>query len=204
MPKKLSRLSAYGFAVTLVLTAACSGVAQTNQNATGGAGESDVVARIGDHEITLAEVDRKGIAANMTAYQQLYDARHAALEELINEKLIESEAASRGVTEDELVEAEITSKIDPVLNEELEAFFEANKARMGGRSYEQIAPQIRLYLEELKASTARARFIDELKTAAEVAVSLSPPRVPVEVAMNEPIKGGESADVTIVEYSDFQ
>lgn len=204
MPKKLSRLSAYGFAVTLVLTAACSGVAQTNQNRTEGAGESEVVARIGDHAITLDQVDRKGITSNMTAYQQLYDARNAALEELIDEQLLESEASSRGVTKEELVASEITSKIDPVLNEELEAFYEANKARMGGRPYEQIAPQIRMYLEELSANNARTRFIDELKTAANVTISLSPPRVPVEVAMNEPIKGGESADVTIVEYSDFQ
>ena len=104
--------------------------------------ESGVVARIGEREITLAQVDERARRSNMSAYQALYDARRSAIEEMIDEALLEKEAQSRGVTTDELVSQEIESKIAEVTEEDVQAFYVQNQARIHGQTLEQIGGQI--------------------------------------------------------------
>ena len=43
-----------------------------------------------------------------------------------------------------------------------------------------------------------------MKSKNNVTTTLDPPRVPVTVAANDPVKGPAGAPVQIVEFSDFQ
>ena len=168
-------------------------------------GDSNVVARVGDREITLGEVDERALKANMAVFQQLYDARRQAIEELLAEALLEQEAGKLGITREELETQEIRSKTPQVTAKDVEDFFNQNRGRIPpGETLEQLSGQIREFLSARNEVTARESYLSGLREKAGVDVSLDPPRVPIAVAEGERVKGSEGAPVTIVEYSDFQ
>jgi hypothetical protein len=190
--------------VAVVLCAACADAAEGEKAESSGSSGGDVVATIGEEKITLEEVDAQAMSSNIKPYQDLYDARRQVIEQIVAEKLFEKEAASRGVSIDELVDAEITKKVPPITEAQVQVFFEQNQSRMGGRTLEQMNPQIRNYLASQSAKEARDTFLKQLKEKAGVTIALSAPRVEVVVAENDPYRGPAAAKVTIVEYSDFQ
>jgi len=166
---------------------------------------TNVVARVGDREITLGEVDERARKANMAVFQQLYDARRQAVEELLAEALLDSEAAKLGITREDLETQEIRSKIPEVTAKDVEDFFNQNRARIPPeQTVEQLSGQIRQYLTARNEVTTRESYLSGLREKTEVDVTLEPPRVSIAVAGDERVKGSEGAAVTIVEYSDFQ
>ncbi len=170
----------------------------------------EVVAEVGERGFTLAEVDQQAMqldAGNfqgMQLSQALYEARRQTLEGLIAEQLLESEAASRGVSREELVEAEIVSKVEPVTEADVEAWFTQNPQRVGNAALDQVRAQIRGLLEQEKNMVAGRAFVNTLREATSVRVMLEPPRMDIRIASNEPAKGPVDAPIQIVEFSDFQ
>ena len=164
----------------------------------------DVAAKIGDTTITLTQVDERAKQANAKVYQELFDARNRALNELIAEKLLTDEAAAQGITPDQLIQREIVDKVGTVSDEQIEAFFNQNKARMGGRSLEQMRTQIGNYLLSENRRQARVSYIDGLRSKQDITVALDPPRTEIAIASNDPRLGPDTAKVRIVEFSDFQ
>jgi len=191
----------------LILSVSCdkAPASQAAQARSESASDPNVVARVGDREITLVEVDERALKANMAVFQQLYDARRQAVEELLAEALLEQEAGRLGISREELETQEIRSKIPEVTAKEVEDFFNQNRGRIPpGQTLEQLSGQIREYLTARNQVTARESYLSGLREKAEVDVSLEPPRVSIAVADGERVKGSEGAPVTIVEYSDFQ
>ena len=165
---------------------------------------SEVVAQVGDWSITLDELDQKARALNMKPYQELYNARLQVLNQLVDEQLIKNEATARGIDKDELFRVEVTDNLQPVTDEEIQAFYEQNKARMGEQTFDQMRGQMQAFLTRQQALVAQKAFIDGLKENAGITISLDPPRIEIVVAANELTRGPDTAKVTIVEYSDFQ
>lgn len=205
MPKLRITLSACALAGVLVCATACAETGAPESAKSGGSDSgSEVAARLGDQVITLEEVDAKAMANSVQAFQALYDARRQALDQIVAERLLAQEAASRGISEDELVDLEVNQKVKAVTDNDVETFFNQNQARMQGQTLEQIGPQIRQYLSSQSVSAARQTFFDGLKKKTALTVSLDPPRVPVTIAAHDPSMGPADAEVTIVEFSDFQ
>lgn len=183
---------------------ACDQAAVSRASTSVGESQKGVVARVGDQEITLDQVDARARQSNMRAFQELYDARKDALDELVADALLEQEARARGMSKEDLETKEIQSKVPPVSQQDVEAFYNQNRGRLGGQSLENIGPQIRDFLVSRNQAVARQGYVAELRAKAKIDISLDPPRTPIEVAKNERIKGPWDAPVTIVEYSDFQ
>lgn len=190
--------------VASLLLAACGTASQSQPQARANPSDESVVATVGDTTITLADVDQKLLETNMTVLQELYNARREVLGELVADMLLSEEATARGVTQDELVAEEIAAKVAPVAEADVQAFYEQNRARLGGQTLEQVGGQIREFMLARNEQLARQTFIDGLRADAEVAIALEAPRVPVVVASNERTRGSEDAEITIIEYSDFQ
>ncbi len=198
---------ALSLASALIVTGSCdkAPASQSAQARSESASDANVVARVGGREITLGEVDERALKTNMTVFQQLYDARRQAVEELLSEVLLDQEAERLGITREELETREIRSKIPEVTPKDVEDFFNQNRGRIPpDQTLEQLSGQIREFLNARNEATARQTYLSGLREGAEVNVSLEPPRVPITVAEGERVKGGEGAPVTIVEYSDFQ
>src|SRR5688572_28112376 len=100
-------------AAAAVVVAGCSTEAQSARQPS----PSDVVATIGGTQVTLATVDERALTqsagnyGNLTLAQALYEARRAALDEIIAAHLIDAEATSRGVERAALIRAEVDNKV---------------------------------------------------------------------------------------------
>lgn len=121
-----------------------------------------------------------------------------ALDGLIQDRLLEAEAAAQGTTKDALLGAIAPA---PVTDAQIEAFYEENKARIPNPK-EQVLPQIRAYLEQQGQQTARQAYFAQLEGKHNVTMLLEPVRVAVEAI--GPSKGPANAPITIVEFSDFE
>ena len=164
----------------------------------------DVAAYVGKEAITVQELDAKILKSNMKLAQSLYDARRAAIDDLVMEKVLGPDAKAKGIAVEELIKQRVAELSKPVTDADVEAYFNANSARMGGKTLEQVSGQIRNYLVGQNESKARETLLGQLKEKAEVRVTLDAPRVQVPLAPNDPVKGPATAKVTIVEFSDFQ
>src|SRR5206468_1855608 len=123
---------------------------------------------------------------------------------MIDQKLLESEAAKRGVTIASMIQSEITSHVAPVTAEEVSKFYDENKAKLQG-DFKTLEEQIKNFLAAQRLQTRQLEFLKSLRTAAKVDVFLVPPpvvRVQVSTA-GAPVRGVSDAPVTIIEFSDF-
>src|SRR5689334_20455067 len=166
------------------------------------AGSAEVLAVVNGKPITEADV-RKSAADQFSAiereYQkQVHDLLENSLDQAVQDRLLEAEAAARGVAKEALL-AEI--KPATVTDAEVDAFYEQNKAQIP-RPKDQVAAQIKSYLEQQGQQKARGEFFAKLEEKYSVEIKMEPIRV--EVAATGPAKGPANAPVTIVEFSDFQ
>jgi hypothetical protein len=174
---------------------------QTGSDNSGG----EVVAKIGDQPITMAEVDEKSRAISLKPYQDLYNQRRQAIEQIVADRLLEQEAEAAGMTATDLMNKEVYEKAPQISEEQIQGFYTQNKAQMGGRELDDnLKSQIGNYLAAQNLSQLQRDFLERLKSKANVSITLEPPRVDVVIAANDPTKGPADAPVTIVEYSDFQ
>jgi protein-disulfide isomerase len=161
-----------------------------------------VLAVVNGKAITEADV-RASAADQLKALerdhqQKVHGLIEGSLEQMVQDRLVEAEAAARGTTREALL-AEL--KAAPVTDADVDAFYEQNKAQIQ-RPKEQIATQIKAYLEQQGQQKARQEFFQGLESKYKVEKKLEPIRI--EVAAVGPSKGPANAPVTIVEFSDFQ
>ena len=199
--KKLS------LAALIAVLTACS---QTSAQQAKRPAPADTVATVGGTPITLAEVDDKALEQPVSNFgsaklsQALYEARRAALDELVAAKLIDAAAKAQGVERAALIEKEITAKVQAVSDADVAAWYQANQGRLQGAPLDQVRQPIRAFLTQERMQGVRAQYIDTLKAKTTVTVMLDPPRQKVEMVASSPSRGPASAPVEVVEFSDFQ
>jgi protein-disulfide isomerase len=162
-----------------------------------------IAARVGDEVITVAEVDQQ-IKDDLWKRQtndgnaaRVHEVRMAALRMMLAQRALDAEAKKRGVTTDQMLDAEFKS-LPPVDDAAVKAFYDENAAMMQGRPLEAVAPQIRAHLE----SDAKHKAVDAILDKTPTKILLEQPRV--AVTGTGPARGPADARVTIVEFSDFQ
>ena len=167
--------------------------------------EPGVAAKVGDQVVTLEELE-KALAPQLAKLQdQKFQLMESKLEDLIGERLLALEAKRRGVTVEELLKAEVTSKVPAVTDAEVTTFMAQNKARLQGEEAE-LRPKVRDYLREQKLQAGHHAYLAGLLQRAKVERFLEEPepiRIPVSAA-GAFAQGPKDAPVTIVEFSDFQ
>lgn len=179
-------------ALAALALAACSKPTATGPAA---AAPSTVVATYDGKQITLAELDS-------SMAQEIHNLRQQALESMILKKLVKAEAEKAGKSEEELLKETAARLATPMSDEEAMKVYEANKQAFGGRSFDEVKDMIKARMGQEKEKQALMGWLTELKTKANVKITLPEPRI--EVAATGPSKGPEGAPVTIVEFSDFE
>ena len=165
-----------------------------------------VAAEVDGAAITEEEVDGALGAPLRKLERQIYELRRQQIEAAINDRLLAREAAQRGMTVQTLLEVEVISKTAPVMDQEVEAAYAANKARPAGIRPEEINARIRAHLQTQRTAERRKAFLEALRSRAQVVVYLvEPPVFRVDISTGgAPFIGAADAPVTIVEFSDFQ
>ncbi|MGE3274864.1 MAG: thioredoxin domain-containing protein [Vicinamibacterales bacterium] len=196
--------------VLLVVGVACSNAQGAGQQASPAAGGSqDVAARVGNQTITVDQVDSRwqelDPAEQGRLEQMLYQNRRNVLEQMVGEILIEQAAKDAGVPKEQYLQAELDKRLQPVTDADIQQFYEENKDRAQGRTFEQLKDPIREFLQQQHRQMAQARLMGELRDkAGDVTVLLDPPRRDVAIAESDPVRGPKDAPITIIEFSDFQ
>lgn len=185
---------------------ACAG--EKSATAKPGAASADSksapVAEVDGKTYTVADLEATLAPQLARLDQQRQQLLEQGLDKLIEQKLMETEAAARGIDVLALQQAEIQAKIAEVSDAEVASWFEQNKARVGERPLDQIAPQIKQYLGQQRGQEAKDAFMKGLKTKYKTRILMDVARVEVSEA-NSPAKGGPAgAPITIIEFSDFQ
>jgi protein-disulfide isomerase len=163
------------------------------------------LAEVNGEAITAEDLERSLGARLRKLEEQIYELKRRQLDALIAERLLAGEAAKRGISVPALLDSEVTTKVGLVTEQEIEALYQANKARLQGEE-SAVREQLRARLQQQKLAARRAAFVESLRAQAKVVLNLEPPPivradVPVDGA---PVRGAAEAPVTIVEFSDFQ
>lgn len=194
--------------IAVILVGGCTTTpASQAQPAAGSAtapGTPAVLATVNGTSITEDDVRKSAGLEIARLEEQLYQLRKQEVDELVARRLLEAEAARRGQSVEAFEQAEIAGKVEAVSEAEVDAFIEANRARIRG-DITQLRPQIRDFITEQKTSARRTALVSGLRTAAKVEMHLEAPapfRASLDIA-GAPVRGTTTAPVTIVEYSDF-
>jgi protein-disulfide isomerase len=134
--------------------------------------------------------------------EQEYQIKKKALDNLINERLVEIEAKKKGVSTEKLLEQEVDSKVPEPTDVELSAVYAVQKDQLN-RPFEEVKPQLAQTLKRAKIQQGRQEYTTHLREQAKVSILLSPPRVQVGFDPGR-VRGNPKARVMIVEFSDFQ
>lgn len=126
----------------------------------------------------LETLELKRLKAKATFAQDEQEILESTLERMLEEKLLASEAAKRGVTKEALTASEIGAKVQETTSEEIERFYEQNKHRINMEKEEAI-PQIAKYLRKQKTAIARQQYMDKLEKEHKVIRTLEPLRFDV-------------------------
>ena len=174
--------------------------------------EPDVLAVVDGADVTRAEVfdragDDLGELDRTRPRPESYDRDRLeilwnALDSIVEEKLIELEATSFGVTVEEMLYIEVDSNIVTPTDAEVEAFYEANIDQIP-LPLEEALPQVRQYMIDQSKAQFRRPMILRYEQKYGVTKFLDPLRTDVATA-GFPSRGPEGAPVTIVEFGDFQ
>ncbi len=208
----LRRNRIVGAALALALAAAPALAQQSApaaQPASPPTAPGDVAATVGSQSITLGQVDAQALNELTSTFgamrlsQAIYESRRMTLDDMVALILIDAEAKTRGTDRQTLIAQEITSKIAPVTEADIDAWYKANPTRVQGATLDQVREPIRNEITQERGQTLRDAFIDTLKAKTPVHIYLDPPRVAVATD-GRPWKGSATAKVEIVEFSDFQ
>ncbi|MBV9303615.1 MAG: thioredoxin domain-containing protein [Acidobacteriaceae bacterium] len=185
---------------TLIMLSGLTGML----NAQAGPAEnpSTVVAEVNGTAVTLGELEQKRADNLFHARTQYYKEERKALDDLIDERLLDIRARRENVTVDELLRRHVDSQVakDPS-DEQLQILYEATQT---DQPFASVRERLLNNLRQLRTSKARAAYLKTLRDEAKINVTLPEPRA--EIALNEhtPVRGPRNAPVIVVEFADYQ
>jgi predicted DsbA family dithiol-disulfide isomerase len=155
-------------------------------------------------EITQQQVDDSVAAQIYPLQQQLYAIRKAALENLITTRILESEAASRRVSIEELRKQLTLGEVN-VTRAQVEEAYKQNASFFATMSPDEARERLRLDLENQTRMKHYRVGLDALRKKWTVTMNFSPPVFVSELDDGvSPVRGAAKPFVTIVEFSDFE
>jgi len=172
-----------------------------------------IVATVNGENITeqqmlqVATPELLKLEANRPQPQAAYDRARLeiqwrALNSIIEDKLITLEAAKNKMTREQLLNAEVDSNVQTPSPEEVDEFYEANKAQIP-LPKAQALPQVRQYMIDSSRRRFREMLVTNMRRNFKVVTFLDPLRTDVATA-GYPSRGPAAAPVTIVEFADFE
>ena len=136
-----------------------------------------------------------------------YETESQALDQVLNDKLLEAEAKKRGLTSPiELLKTEVEQKAGEPTDKEVQELYDANARRLGGQPLEAVRDQVVGAVRQRKQQERYGAFIEELRASYKVNLTLPYPELPrFEVSVDDdPSIGPVDAPVTIVQFAEFQ
>lgn len=177
----------------LVLTPLCLPAQQSADNV-------QVIAEVGGQKLTLGDLQQEQGGKLLQARYQYYMNERKALDQMIDDKLLEIEAKNRHLSVDELLKTVVYKDVKDPTEDQMQVYYEGMESN---ESYEAVREQILDHIRELRHDKARSTFVKDLRNSARVQVLLEPPLIDVNVK-NAYEQGPKTAPVTLVEFADYE
>lgn len=133
---------------------------------------------------------------------QEFELKSTALENLIDQRLLEAEAKKKGIAVGEVLEQEVDPNVAEPTKGELKAAYRSQKRRPN-LPFAEVKTQLKQELKQAKIQEARQGFLRHLWEQAGVSILLRPPKV--EIGFDPArLRGSPWGPVIIVEFADFQ
>lgn len=206
--ERLWQTLAVGLACFVISSHLISGGSSVLAANVGKGNESTPVAKVGDNEITAAQLEGPLKAQIHEMEREVYRIKRQRLDELIAEALIQKEAAARQKTAPELINEMVLSKGVPVTDEEVNQYYMENRPRFSEwkGSLDDLKGRIRTTLQQQKQYQLVYEYARSLDSKYGVEDFLKPPVSPFANVNIEgsPSLGPPDASVTVVEFSDYE
>jgi len=182
-----------GLAVGLSLSAAATSTGTDEKNGA-------VVAEVGGQKLTRADLEQKQAAKLLQARYQYYLAERDALDQVIDERLLEMEARRQDISVDQLFRREVTSRVNDPTEDQLQVFYEGLRTdEPFATAREKIVATIR----QIRLTKARGAYLQSLRGQANLLITLTPPAADM-APDNAQRRGPQNAPVLVVEFADYE
>ena len=151
---------------------------------------------------SLESLELKKLREDAVYAREEREAMMEAMERVLEEKLLELEAAEQGISKEQLIDREIRSKVEDPTEAEIDRVYELNRARVN-RPKEDVADSIKRFLREMNEKEIRDALLRSLEQKYKVVRNLEPFRFDVKTA-GHPSIGPDNAPVKLVLFSDFE
>ena len=161
----------------------------------------DVLAEVDGEKLTRVDFNRRYTTRLFQARNGYYEAERKALDDFIEQYLLERQAKKEKITIEQLMARHVDAKIGPDPNDAaLQVYFEGLDTQ---ESFDAVKGKILEHLRQRRAAKLRTAYVQSLRSQASVSVRMAPPRTNMSLK-GTPIRGAQDAAVTIVEYADYE
>jgi protein-disulfide isomerase len=183
------------FAATAVTFGGPASQESIGQNA------NSVVAEIDGIRLTLGEFESKRPTALFQARNSFYEAEKKAVNEYIDDFLLERQAQKENVTVTELLERHVNATIakDPD-DAALRVYYEGVDTN---EPFEAVRDKILDHVRQRRLTRAKTEYMQALRSQAKITVEVEAPRVEISLK-DTPVRGPVDAPLTLVEFADFE
>jgi protein-disulfide isomerase len=164
-----------------------------------------VLVTVNGRKITVGDLDERLKPFIFQMASQIFGAEMDAINAKINDTLLTAEAKKRNVTSDDLMRAEVVSKLTQPTDAEVAKFYQENKEKIQGE-LPSVKAQIAEFLQQQQANKLQYDLAQRLRAGASIQVFLKQPEPPVQAIATEGgvSRGNVNAPVTVVVFTDME
>jgi len=165
-----------------------------------GGDSSAIVATVDGHSLTRADLDKREPAELMQAQYKYYLAERQAVEKLIDDEAVASQARKESISVDELMHRHVDSTLKTPSDSDLKAVYEVMQT---DQPFEKVKDQLKEQIMDRRRDKARKAFVESLRKQENAQVMLDSPSAQVATT-GAPSLGPANAPVKIIEFADYQ
>ena len=160
----------------------------------------NVVAQVGNLKITESDLEQQESGKLLQARYQYYLAKSSALDDMIDQKLLEQKAKQENLTVQQLIDRDINSKVVEPTEDQLKIYYEGLET---DQPYEVMRPKIVEKIHTIRVNKVRTAYLKTLREQAGVIIQLAPPSAEINLAEAN-VMGNKDAPVMLVEFADYE
>jgi protein-disulfide isomerase len=163
--------------------------------------DPNFIAEVNGQKLMMSDLEQAEGSKLLQARSSYYDAQRKALDDLIDQNLLEQQARKEGITVDQLLDREVKSKLpaDPT-DDQLKVSYEIVDT---DQPFDAVRAKILEHIRDTRFNKAKAAYLVQLRAQSNIVIALQPPSANVSLA-NSILQGSPNAQVVLVEFADYQ
>lgn len=164
------------------------------------AGTETAIADVGGQKLTLSELEHSMADRLFQARQQYYVAQRAALEQWIDDQVLDAEAKRQHITVKELLDRNVKAKVTDPTDDQMRVYYEGVNT---DQPFEAVRDKVLQHIRDVRTAKVGAAYVKTLRDQAAVQITFVSPVADVNPG-DVPAMGPVNASIRLVEFGDFQ